>query len=182
MNTDIYAELLEKLRPLITKQTTMMRKPAEERLAVTLRFLVTGESFRSLMYQYRIHHTTISLIVMDVWCQAIYKVLAPDYMCVPDSEEEWLDIIQNTNDRWDFPNCYAAVDRQHVGIICPAEGGSEFFNYKGFHSIVLLAFVDFDYRFIVAEAGCQGRISDGCLQKFKILCCLARKQAEHPFS
>ena len=40
INTESYEELIEKLRPLITKQTTVMRKPisAEERLAVTLRY------------------------------------------------------------------------------------------------------------------------------------------------
>ena len=26
---------------------------------------------------------------------------------------------------------------------------------------MLLAFVDYDYKFLVAEVGCQGRISDG---------------------
>ena len=34
-------------------------------------------------------------------------------------------------------------------------------NYKGFYSIVLLAFFDYDYKLLVAEVGCQGRISDG---------------------
>ena len=32
---------------------------------------------------------------------------------------------------------------------------------KGFHSVVLLAFVDYDYKLLIAEVGCQGRISDG---------------------
>ena len=26
---------------------------------------------------------------------------------------------------------------------------------------MLLAFVDYDYKFLIAEVGCQGRISDG---------------------
>ena len=32
---------------------------------------------------------------------------------------------------------------------------------KAFFSIVLLALVDYDYQFIFADVGCQGRISDG---------------------
>ena len=39
--------------------------------------------------------------------------------------------------------------------------GSQFYNYKGFFSFVLLAFVDYDYKFLIAEVGCQGRISGG---------------------
>ena len=33
--------------------------------------------------------------------------------------------------------------------------------YKGFFSIVSLAIVDYDYKFLFADVGCQGRISDG---------------------
>ena len=158
----IFQELLEKVRPYITKKTTHLREPitAEEKLAVTLRYLATGESFNSLMYQYRIHRSTISQFIPDV-CKAIYKVLAPDYMKIPSDKEEWQKIINQTNSRWQFPNCYAAADGKHVGIICPPHSGSEFYNYKGFYSIVLLAIVDYDYKFLVAEVGCQGRISDG---------------------
>lgn len=36
-----------------------------------------------------------------------------------------------------------------------------FFNYKGFHSIVLLGIISHDYRFLAHDIGCQGRISDG---------------------
>lgn len=38
--------------------------------------------------------------------------------------------------------------------------GTEFFNYKGFFSIVLLAVVDANYNFIYTNVGCQGSISD----------------------
>ena len=39
--------------------------------------------------------------------------------------------------------------------------GAEFYNYKGFYSIVLLTFVNYNYKFLVTEVGCQGRIRDG---------------------
>ena len=40
MNTATFEELVERLCPLITKQTTQLRKPisAEQRLAITIRF------------------------------------------------------------------------------------------------------------------------------------------------
>ena len=92
---------------------------------------------------------------------AIYSVLAPDYMKLTNSKVEWEQITEQTNERWLFLNCFAAVDGKHVEIICPKHLGSKFYNYKGFYSIVLLAFIDYDYRFLIADVGCQGRISDG---------------------
>ncbi|XP_066913587.1 uncharacterized protein [Clytia hemisphaerica] len=133
---------------------------AEEKLAVTLCFLATGESFSSLQYQFRMHRSTISLFIVPV-CKAIYKHLAPHYMKTPSTKEEWQQTIIGNKERWQFPNCFAAADGKHIAIKCPPDSGSEFFNYKGFYSVVLLAFVDFDYKFLIAEVGCQGRISDG---------------------
>ena len=77
------------------------------------------------------------------------------------NKRKWEYIIDQTNSRWQFPNCYAAADGKHIGIIYPKNSGSQFYNYKVLFSIVLLAFVDYDYKFLIAEVGCQGRIDHG---------------------
>ncbi len=139
-----------------------MRQPisAEGKLAVTLRFLATGESYQSLKYQFRIHNSTISLFVPKV-CEAIYEVLKDDYFSVPSSENEWLALANATEQKWQFPNTFAAADGKHIAIFHPHDSGGTFYNYKGFYSIVLMAFVDYDYKFLYADVGCQGQISDG---------------------
>uniref|UniRef100_A0A2H1WJ06 SFRICE_039895 n=1 Tax=Spodoptera frugiperda TaxID=7108 RepID=A0A2H1WJ06_SPOFR len=45
--------------------------------------------------------------------------------------------------------------------IPPSDSGSYNFNYKGWHSMVLLAIVDSKYRFIMCDFGTNGRVSDG---------------------
>ena len=127
---------------------------------MTLRFLATGESFSSLQYQFRISAASLSIIVPEV-CQAVFQVLKDDYFKCPSAPEQWLKIAQLFHDRWQLPHCVGAADGKHVRILHPRNSGSEFYNYKGFFSVVLLAVVDADYKFIFADVGCQGRISDG---------------------
>ena len=158
----ISQELLQKVKPLIEGKSTNMRQPIspEEKLAVTLRFLATGESYKSLMYQFRIHSSTISLFIPKV-CEAIYQALEDEYFSMPRTQEEWHALVDLTYSKWQFPNAFAAADGKHIAIYYAANSGAIFYDYKGFFSIVLLAFVDHDYRFIFADVGCQGRISDG---------------------
>lgn len=68
LNQVKFQYLTSRLDKRILKQSTMMRDaigPAE-RLAVTLRYLATGETFSSLEKQFRICRTAISYIVVEV--------------------------------------------------------------------------------------------------------------------
>ena len=55
---------------------------AKSRLILAIRFLATGESYRSLGFQFRISTPAISYIVNDV-CSAISKNLAPLFLKFP---------------------------------------------------------------------------------------------------
>ncbi|XP_047112265.1 uncharacterized protein LOC124789022, partial [Schistocerca piceifrons] len=130
------------------------------RLAVTLRFLATGESFKSLAFSHRIAQPTISNVIVDV-CTAICETLKDQYLKAPSTEEEWNKIAKEFDELWQFPNCIGAMDGKHIAFAPPQTAGSTYFNYKKFHSVVLLAIVDARYRFSLIDIGCNGRVSDG---------------------
>lgn len=52
------------------------------------------------------------------------------------------------------------MDGKHCVINPPLRSGSMFYNYKGDYSVVLLALVDADLRFIYLDVGANGRVSD----------------------
>ncbi|XP_039948597.1 protein ANTAGONIST OF LIKE HETEROCHROMATIN PROTEIN 1-like [Bactrocera tryoni] len=162
MNENNFNELLQLISPLIKKRDTCFREaiPASHRLVCTLRFLATGDSYKSLSAFFRIVPNTISKFVPEV-CDAIYSQLRNTYLKIPSTKEEWAEVASKFDLLWNFPNCIGAVDGKHVVMIAPAKSGSTFYNYKGTHSIVLMAVVDASYKYLYIDVGCNGRISDG---------------------
>ena len=133
---------------------------SKARLTLTLRFLATGETYRSLSFQFRISKAAISYIVVEV-CNAITKRMQPMYLKVLPTEEGWLEIASVFEKRWQYPHCLGAIDGKHVVMQPPAGAGSHFYNYKHTHSIILFAIAGPSYECIYADVGTNGRASDG---------------------
>jgi hypothetical protein len=62
-----------------------------------------------------------------------------------------------------------ALDRTRVVMEAPPNSGSLFFNYKKIATIVLLALVDVNYKFIIVNVGAYGRNSDGGIFQNSVL-------------
>ena len=83
MTPENFDELLELIKADISKYDTNMRDsiPANIKLAATVRYLATGESYSELQYQFRIHSSTLGKFIPLV-CEAIHKRLRDKYMKV----------------------------------------------------------------------------------------------------
>ncbi|XP_072301720.1 uncharacterized protein [Eucyclogobius newberryi] len=156
-----FDDLLSRIGARITHQDTNYRRsiPAAERLSICLRFLATGDSYRTIASSFRVGVSTVSSIVPEV-AAVIWDCLVADFMAVP-TAEDWRSIAAEFQERWNYPLCCGAIDGKHVRLKAPPNSGSRFFNYKGDHSLVLLAVVDARYRFRVIDVGGYGRTSDG---------------------
>ncbi|KAK6188557.1 hypothetical protein SNE40_004712 [Patella caerulea] len=134
----MYDELVERLTPTLTKETTNWRAPLDPglKVAITLRHLASGSKYREMQYGWRVPHNTISLIVREV-CEAIVHVYREEMLSPPETPEQWQQITDDWLNRWNFPHVIGAIDGKHIACKAPPNSGSEFYNYKGFFSIIL---------------------------------------------
>ena len=70
-----------------------------------------------------------------------------NFLFCPTTEQGWRDLADQWYQRWNFPHTVGAIDGKHVACKAPPNSGSEFYNYKGFYSVILFAMVDADYKF-----------------------------------
>ena len=82
------------------------------------------------------------------------------YLKLPDTLDEWRKISDDFYLRWNFPNCIGALDGKRFKIKKPADSGSLYFDYKKNYSIVLLALVDANCRFLFVDLGAPGCCGD----------------------
>ena len=129
------------------------------KLAITLRYLATGNSYKSLEYDFRVANSTISLFVPQV-CEAIYEEYRDEVFIMPQDEDAWRDVAKQFSTRWNFHHCLGAIDGKHVEIKKPRNSGSRYYNYKSYFSIILLAVVDADYKFLWCNIGAEGSAGD----------------------
>lgn len=125
--------------------------------------MASGGTFTDLEYDFQISRKTIPFIVKDT-CRAIWEELGPLEMPKP-NKERWINIAEKFYQEANFPNCVGAIDGKHIRIICPPNAGSQYYNYKKYHSLILLGVVDADYFFTAIDVGAPGREADSSIFK-----------------
>jgi len=160
MDTRTFDQLVVRLNPEIQRRHINSRDSltAEEQVVICLRFLSTGDSYRTFAFNFRIGFSTVHYAVVRV-CDAICKVLHEEQLPLP-TTEMWLANANKFELLWNFPHCVGAIDGKHIVMQAPPNAGSTFYNYKGNFSIVLLAVVDAEYRFTAVDIGQYGSSSD----------------------
>lgn len=64
------------------------------------------------------------------------------------SDEQTIDeIVDGFLSHHGFPQCAGSIDGCHIPIIGPEEFAADYYNRKGWHSIILQAVVDFRGRY-----------------------------------
>lgn len=127
------------------------------------RYLSTGLSFKALTFDFNLGKSTISCIVFET-CQVIWTILQPTEMSQP-TNEKWIEISKQYYLKTNFPNCLGAIDGKHIRCKNPNNSGSNFYNYKKFFSIILMAVVDSNLCFTAKDVGAYGKEGDSSVFK-----------------
>ena len=158
---NLFDEMVDRLSPSLAKSETRMRHPLPVglKLAVTLRFLATGNSYTSLQYSFRVSKSAICRFMPQV-CQAIIDAYKDQVLRCPKTPEEWKKVAEGFSKKWNYHNCVGALDGKHVPLKKPKNAGSLFYNYKKFHIIILMALADASYKFLYVDVGAEGGAGD----------------------
>ena len=93
-------------------------------------------------------------------CKAIVKLLLPKYITFPNGTR--LQHVMAGFLSRGFPQCAGAIGGTHIPVEAPAENASDYYNRKGWHSVILqgTGTVDHEGLFTDIYTGWPGRVHD----------------------
>jgi len=163
MSRNTFNIVCDDLRPHIERQNTRFREPVsvEARVAITIWRLATNVEYRTIAELFGLGRSTVGEIVLDV-CETITLYLMPKYVHIP-THEGLKEIVNGFQRRWGFPQTVGAIDGTHIPILRPQESASDYYNRKGYHSILMQAVVEHRGLFLYVNIGWPGKVHDACV-------------------
>lgn len=159
MTKQTFNYLCNQLHPVLQHQDTTLRKAisVEKRVAVTLWCLATCSEYRTIAHLFGIARCTVCVIVHQT-IDAIVRILLKTYINFP-SGQHLKNTVADFEKKWNFP-CAGAIDGCHIPIRPPSLNHTDYYNRKGFYSVILQAVVDANYIFRDIYVGWPGSVHD----------------------
>ncbi|CAL9693780.1 unnamed protein product [Knipowitschia caucasica] len=169
LSEETFCFLCHKLQPFMERQNTAFRLcvPLKKRVSIALWKLATGGDYRTIGHLFGVSRATVCRCVQE-FCAAAESSLVLEFVRCPD-QERLQTIAEYFENRWGLPNCVGAVDGSHIPIVAPKEFHTDYFNRKGWHSIVLQAVVDGKGLFWNVNSGQPGSLHDARVLRLSAL-------------
>ena len=127
-------------------------------MAIALWRLSTNADYRTIGHLFGVAKGTACVVANEVCC-AVVEELFRKYVKIP-SGKHFDEVVEEFENKWGFSHCAGAVAGSHIPIIAPTFCPKDYYNRKGFHSIILQGLVDHQYRFLDINVGWPGSVHD----------------------
>ncbi|CAF3550803.1 unnamed protein product [Rotaria socialis] len=153
--------LIKHVGPLLKKNETQLRSaiPVEKRICCALYNLGSESELRTIGHLFGIGKSTAGEILHEFRATVVDSFF---YRLVkfPVTNEEIKRTVDGFLNKFDYPMCLGALDGTHISIKPPQGLELDYYNYKKFHSIIMLATVDSNLLFTYVNVGAPGRCND----------------------
>ncbi|XP_020298164.1 putative nuclease HARBI1 [Pseudomyrmex gracilis] len=150
-------ELENTLMPLMVEDDI----PFTKKILLSIWILATPDSFRSVADRFGLPKTAAYNAFSEV--VKILKNLMREYIKWPNAD----DYVENSTVFYrrsrGFPGVIGAIDGCHIQIKQPPGNANDYYNRKGFHSIILQGTCDHSGKFIDVLIGRPGRAHDAAV-------------------
>lgn len=169
MSRETFQYICRRLKPALEKMDTNYRiaVPLQKRVAVALWKLATNAEYRSVSHLFGVGISTACDCLKE-FCSSVEEILLPEIIQMPNAEK-LKELALYFDQKWGLPQCVGAIDGSHIPIMAPREYHTEFFNRKGWYSIVLQAVVDGRGLFWNIFVGKPGSLHDARVLRLSAL-------------
>ncbi|KAH8302786.1 hypothetical protein KR044_010746, partial [Drosophila immigrans] len=158
--------LVQKLEPIISQYAPQRKKKsfsAEERLAITLKYLATGEVHSCRNYCFRASKFVINEMIANI-CLGFYEHLKDQYVTLPKTDEQWRNAATDMERNHQLPQCVGNLFMRSIQLQNNVSNSSSSSSNSDDRkrAIIFTAIVDADnnFQYVKVERAANSRPND----------------------
>ncbi|EDV97425.1 uncharacterized protein LOC6558996 [Drosophila grimshawi] len=153
--------LVQKLEPIISQYAPQRKKKsfsAEERLAITLKYLATGEVHSCRNYCFRASKFVINEMIANI-CLGFYEHLKDQYVTLPKTDEQWRNAATDMERKHNLPQCVGNLFMRSIQLQNNVSSNDD---RKRAAAVIFTAIVDADnnFQYVKVERATNSRPND----------------------
>jgi hypothetical protein len=157
----LFHNICFQLAPILEKVGTHLNAaiPLQTKIAAIVYKLAHGVNNPVISDLFGIGTCTVSVFLRD-FVRAVLQILKPQYIKWPSTRAALQKLAEGFEGFRGIPRIVGAIDGSHIPIIAPKRWPADYYNRKGFHSILLQGIVDHNSCFWNYDIGWAGSLHD----------------------
>ncbi|KAH8242396.1 hypothetical protein KR032_005153 [Drosophila birchii] len=160
--------LVQKLEPIISQYAPQRKKKsfsAEERLAITLKYLATGEVHSCRNYCFRASKFVINEMIANI-CLGFYEHLNDQYVTLPKTDDQWRSAAEEMERKHNLPQCVGNLFMRSIQLQGSGSGaassGAACGDDRKRATVIFTGIVDADnnFQYATVERAASSRPND----------------------